>query len=47
MCGLFICKSYPYLEASSDGLVEQTGIVEVKCLPSVKEVIKDFVKTNK
>lgn len=33
--GLFVHMDYPYLGASPDGLVEDDGVVEVKCLPSI------------
>jgi len=31
-CGLFIDSEIPFLGASSDGLIEEDGIVEIKCL---------------
>lgn len=48
-CGLFISKETPFLGASPDGLVGSEGIVEVKCLSSVKGDLKEFVseKNNK
>ncbi|XP_063234908.1 uncharacterized protein LOC134537900 isoform X3 [Bacillus rossius redtenbacheri] len=36
-CGLFICGDQPFLAATPDGLVDEDVIVEVKCLPSVKD----------
>jgi len=30
-CGLFINPNYPFLGASPDGLVGESGIVEIKC----------------
>lgn len=35
-CGLFVCEDYRYLGASPDGLTDENGIVEVKCLYSIK-----------
>lgn len=35
--GLFIHKNKPYLAASPDGLIGKDGILEIKCLPSIKE----------
>ncbi|KAF5278270.1 hypothetical protein FQR65_LT15704 [Abscondita terminalis] len=34
-CGIFIDWENPYLGASPDGLVEDDGLIEVKCLPSL------------
>lgn len=31
VCGLFIDQDYPFLGASPDGLIEDDGIVEIKC----------------
>jgi hypothetical protein len=36
-CGIFLSTAYPYLGATPDGLIGSDGIVEVKCLPSVKD----------
>lgn len=30
-CGLFVCKDYPFLSSSPDGLVDDDKVVEVKC----------------
>lgn len=47
-CGLFIDTSNPFLGASPDGLVGDDGIVEVKCLASVKEeTLSEAVKAKK
>lgn len=46
-CGLFIDNVYPFLGASPDGLVGDEGLVEVKCLPSVKAPLKESVKEKK
>ncbi|CAG9771483.1 unnamed protein product [Ceutorhynchus assimilis] len=35
-CGLFIDPNHPFLGASPDGLIGEKGIIEVKCLPSIK-----------
>lgn len=44
-CGLYIDFENPYLGASPDGLVGTKGIVEVKCLVSLKG--EDILATNK
>ncbi|XP_054259250.1 uncharacterized protein LOC128983994 [Macrosteles quadrilineatus] len=47
-CGLFIDETYPFLGASPDGLVESEGLIEVKCLYSIKDTsIEDHLKSNK
>ncbi|XP_054265988.1 uncharacterized protein LOC128988593 [Macrosteles quadrilineatus] len=46
-CGLFIDNAYPFLGASPDGLVGDEGLVEVKCLPSVKAPLVECVKEKK
>lgn len=47
-CGLFIDVSNPFLGASPDGIVGEEGIVEVKCLASVKEeTLSEAVKAKK
>lgn len=38
-CGLFVDIDHPYLGASPDGLVGDDRIVEVKCLPSVNNLL--------
>lgn len=46
--GLFIDMEHPFLGASPDGLVNDDGLVEIKCLHSVKEQdLINEVKTNK
>lgn len=37
-CGLFVQSQWPYLGASPDGLVNDDGLVEVKCLPSIEKL---------
>ncbi|KYM99282.1 hypothetical protein ALC62_09978 [Cyphomyrmex costatus] len=37
-CGLFIDYEYPYLGASPDGLIEENGLVEIKCPLSAKDL---------
>lgn len=37
-CGLFIDSDKPYLGASPDGLIDDDGLVEVKCPSSAKEM---------
>ncbi|KAK4876550.1 hypothetical protein RN001_009056 [Aquatica leii] len=34
-CGLFIDREYPFLGASPDGLIDEDGLIEVKCIPSI------------
>lgn len=47
-CGLFIDKTYPFIGATPDGLVEDDVIVEVKCpISSFKIGIDAAIKTNK
>ncbi|XP_063222664.1 uncharacterized protein LOC134531069 [Bacillus rossius redtenbacheri] len=36
-CGLFIYENLPFLAATPDGIVDEELLVEVKCLPSVKD----------
>lgn len=38
MCGLFIDVEIPYLGESPDGLIDDDGIVEIKCPLSAKDV---------
>lgn len=42
--GLFIHKDYPYLAGSPDGLIDDDGLIEVKCPYSVKDIHPDEVK---
>ncbi|KAK4881993.1 hypothetical protein RN001_005312 [Aquatica leii] len=43
--GFFISKEYPYLGASPDGLINEDGLVEVKCLYSIRnEKIKESLE---
>lgn len=37
-CGLFVHKKLTFLAASPDGLIENEGIVEVKCPASIKDM---------
>lgn len=37
-CGLFIDEKYPFLGATPDGLIDDNGIVEIKCPHSCKLV---------
>ncbi|KAJ8872464.1 hypothetical protein PR048_026069 [Dryococelus australis] len=46
-CGLIVKKEMPYLGASPDGLIGNDGLVEVKCLPSVRTKITEAAKTGK
>lgn len=47
-CGLFVDTDHPFLGASPDGLVSFDGLVEVKCLASVKEFsFKEEVENKK
>lgn len=47
-CGIFISSDYPYLAATPDGLVGEDSLVEVKCLPSVKDkLLMDVAKEKK
>ena len=41
-CGLFIHSEIPYLGASPDGLIDNDGIVEIKCPFSAKDVSVDY-----
>lgn len=43
-CGLFVDRFRPFLGATPDGLVNDDGLVEVKCLPSVTTPLKECVK---
>jgi YqaJ-like viral recombinase domain len=46
--GLFVHMEYPYLGASPDGLVDDDGVVEVKCLPSIGNLsFKDAIEVKK
>ena len=38
LCGLFIDKEKPYLCTTPDGLIDDDGIVEVKCPYSAREM---------
>ncbi|KAJ8875629.1 hypothetical protein PR048_023525 [Dryococelus australis] len=46
-CGLFVRPNLPYLGASSDAIVGDEGLVEVKCLPSIGTTIKKVAKAGK
>ena len=48
-CGLFIGATYQYLEASSDGLVGEDAIVEIKCPMNLRSyaTISDTVADKK
>lgn len=46
-CGIFISGDEPYLAASPDGLVPEDGLVEVKCLLSVKDRLLRDVSQDK
>ncbi|KYN27414.1 hypothetical protein ALC57_03197 [Trachymyrmex cornetzi] len=37
-CGLFIDSNYPWLGASPDGLLEENGLVEIKCSLSAENL---------
>lgn len=37
-CGLFIDYEYPYLGASPDGLIDEDGLVEIKCPFSAENI---------
>ncbi|KAF4528233.1 hypothetical protein B566_EDAN016008 [Ephemera danica] len=37
-CGIFIDLTYGFLGASPDGLIGDKGLVEVKCIPSVRDI---------
>ncbi|XP_044762047.1 uncharacterized protein LOC123319241 [Coccinella septempunctata] len=45
-CGLFIDPEYPFLGASPDGLVGDDGLIEVKCLQSIKGKLRDYKKPH-
>ncbi|KAK9744530.1 Viral alkaline exonuclease [Popillia japonica] len=45
-CGFFTGETYNFLGASPDGLIADQGVVEVKCLSSVKDTLKDAVCSN-
>ena len=42
-CGICVCNNTPYLAASPDGLVNNHGIVEVKCPYTAKD---DYITTD-
>lgn len=46
-CGLFIDQEIPYLGASPDGLIDDDGIVEIKCPYSAQNADLDKVITEK
>lgn len=45
-CGFFICEAYPFLGASPDGLIGENGIIEVKCLESIKGKLIEALPKN-
>lgn len=44
-CGLMLCKKYPMLAGSPDGICD-AGVIEIKCPISVKTV-KNYVQNGK
>ncbi|XP_067207257.1 uncharacterized protein [Linepithema humile] len=40
-CGLFVDNEYPYLGASPDGLIDEDGLVEIKCPLSAENFTVD------
>ncbi|KAF4513941.1 UNVERIFIED_CONTAM: hypothetical protein B566_EDAN017960 [Ephemera danica] len=47
-CGIFISLEHPFLGASPDGLIDDDGLVEVKCLPSVGNAkLMDYARDTK
>ncbi|XP_039290407.1 uncharacterized protein LOC111056373 [Nilaparvata lugens] len=47
-CGLFVDLEDPFLGASPDGLIGDDGLIEVKCLHSVKELgLKEHLSINR
>ena len=45
--GLWVNKKYPHLGASPDGLLEDGGIIEIKCLKILRErSVGDLIKTH-
>lgn len=47
-CGLFVDLENPFLGASPDGLIGNDGLIEVKCLHSVKDLnLSDHIKNKK
>lgn len=45
-CGMFICSQYPFLAASPDGLLGDTGVIEIKCFPSITGLFRDASNKN-
>src|SRR3990167_4138817 len=44
--GLAVCKQYPWLGASSDGLVGEEGCVEIKCPQHMYRSLLDYNSEN-
>jgi len=42
-CGLFIDYENPCLGTSSDGLIDENGLIEIKCLLSAEHLIAEEV----
>lgn len=45
-CGFFIDPDHPFLGASPDGLVGENGLIEIKCLPSIKGKLRENKKRH-
>lgn len=46
-CGLFVHKKLTFLAASPDGLIDNKGIVEIKCPASIKNMTPGEAFENK
>jgi hypothetical protein len=46
--GLFICEHLPFLAASPDELIDNNGIIEIKCPSTIKELTpKEAIESRK
>ncbi|KAL4135161.1 hypothetical protein QTP88_006804 [Uroleucon formosanum] len=46
-CGLFVHRKLTFMAASPDGLIDNDGIVEIKCPASIKDMIPEATFENK
>lgn len=46
-CGLFVHRKLSFLAASPDGLIDNDGIVEIKCPASIKDMTPEEAFENK
>lgn len=46
-CGLFVHRKLTFLAASPDGLIDNDGIVEIKCPASIKDMTPEEAFENK